>query len=163
MWHLLIFVSSIKFCQNTLWGKPCTLVIPQAKSTTSTERVSGCRLPPYQGTLNPKNPNFYTNTAGSFSLYSLSLLTGYKTNDFLSCTAPTPWSWCSTGCAEWQADATLSTQGGPGTHIFTTDLIPIAVGNGEMPDVTPFVNFLIKIAVFMGQNGWISIISCGSN
>lgn len=47
----------------------------------------------------------------------------------------------------------MSPQGGPGTHIFTTDLIPAAVGNEEMPDVTPFVNFKIKIAVFIGQNG----------
>lgn len=43
--------------------------------------------------------------------------------------------------------------GRPRRWYFHNDLLPAAVGNKEMPDVTPFVNFLIEIAVFIGQNG----------
>lgn len=157
MWNL-IFTSSIKFCQNTLWGKPHTLAIPQAKSTAFAGRVSGCRRPNTRA--HSTNPCFWTSTAGVCSPHPPSQQLGDNTNGLLPCIPP--WSYCSIGCAECHPDAAVSPQGGPGTHIFTTDLIPAAVGNEEMPDVTPFVNFKIKIAVFIGQKGWISM-SNGAN
>lgn len=49
--------------------------------------------------------------------------------------------------------AAPSPQGGRGTRIFTSDLIPAVLSNEAMLDMTPSVNFLIEIAVFIGQNG----------